>query len=204
MKTFFVLMCMFVIGCGNPDHEKERKDACEHSEGFAAGNCNAGDDFSPLTCLEAMDQFEGWWRGDAQTAVNHCLTSSACYAQADNTPGPSIVVPLQLCLGTELIDSLQPTNSETQAVSRFCTKAEQCGELAGYTVSNCEEILLNPYDDGQLFLMMSDQVSVNVANCDKSACVDFDNCVLTGLHLSGAFNSINGANVKMPKLMNIK
>ena len=204
MKKLMALMCILVAGCGSPDHEKERKNVCEHSEGFAVGDCNAGDDFSPLTCLQALDQFEGWWRGDAQTAVNNCLISSACYAQADDTPGPSVTIPLQLCLGTELISSLQPTNGETQAVSRYCTKAGQCGELGSYAITDCEEILLNPYDDGQLFLMMDDQIASIVGDCDKSDCTSFDGCVTDVFHQAGVFNSVKNTGVKMPKIMRIQ
>jgi len=200
IKLLVLAMCM--IGCG-ADHERERKEVCEHSEGLADGDCNAGDDFSPLTCITAMDQFENWWRGDAQTAINHCLSSSACYTSADNITGPSIVVPLQFCLKTELISSLQPTDGETRAVSRYCIKASQCGKLGAYTIIDCEEVLLSPYDDGQLFLMMNDQVSSNIANCDKLSCADFDNCVLTSLHLAGAFSSVMNTNINIPKLMNI-
>lgn len=199
MKKLLAFICLAVISCGSPDHEKERKDVCQHSEGFTGSDCNAGDDFSPLTCLAAMDQFENWWRGDVQSAINSCLVSSACYAKADGVPGPSIEVPLQLCLGTELL-SLKPTDKETEAARRYCTKAVACGTLS-YTITDCQEILLNSYDEGQLFLMMSDSVATSVSSCDQSACADFNPCVLNALHLAGAFNSVNGAAIKMPSFM---
>jgi len=201
MKNLLALLFITVIGCG-ADHEKERKDVCQHSEGFTYLDCNAGDDFSPLTCITAMDQFEGWWRGDVQTSINKCLISSACYAKADGIPGPSIEIPLQFCLNVELL-SLNPTDSESDAARRYCTKAIACEELT-YTISDCEEVLLNPYDQGQLFLMMSDDVANNVAACDQLTCTNFDSCVLTALHLAGAFSSVSTAVVKMPSLINIK
>lgn len=204
MKKLLALLCLSVVCCGRADHEKERKDVCEHSEGYADGDCNAGDDFTPLTCLTAMDQLEGWWRGDAQSGVNNCLVASSCYAKADGVPGPSIQVPLQLCMGVELFSNLKPTDAETNAVARYCTKASSCGELENYTILDCEEVLLSPFDDGQLFLIMNDQVSLSVANCDKSSCADFDGCVLNALHLAGAFNSVMGASIKMPKFLRLR
>lgn len=200
MKIIFAIACMFFVGC-DPGHEKERADVCEHSEGFANDSCNAGDDFSPLTCLTAIEQLENWWRDDAQTAINNCLLSSACYAKADGVPGPSIQVPLQLCLNVELV-SLRPTDAQAQAVTKFCVKAKKCGELDNYTILQCEEVLLSPYDDGQLFLMMNDQIAENISNCDKSICDNFDNCVITTFYTAGAFNNINGVGVKMPAIMN--
>lgn len=203
MKKILALICLSFIGCGAADHEKERKTVCEHIEGYASGDCNAGDDFSPDTCLSALDKFEGWWRSDAQTAVNSCLASAACYTAADGIPGPSIEVPLQLCLGKELISSLSPTDAQTQAVSRFCIRAAACNELGDYTIEGCEEVLLSPYDDGPLFLMMSDQVAAGVGNCDKSVCADFDTCVTNVLQLAGAFDSVMNVSMKMPTLMRL-
>jgi len=203
MKRFIIaLLC--VVGCGVADHEKERKDVCEHIEGTAVKDCNAGDDFSPLTCITAFNQFEGWWRDDAQTAVNNCLISSACYASAEGVPGPSVQVPLQFCLGVELFSSLKPTSAETHAVSRFCTKANDCGELGDYSVTDCQSILLNPYDDGPIFLMMNDAVSNNVANCDKLNCVDFNNCVNEVLQSVGASTTMNGVGINMPLFLRTK
>lgn len=189
------------MGCSNPDHEKERKDVCTHSEGYAADQCNAGDDFSPDTCLSALDRFEGWWRGDVQTAVNNCLIESACYTSADDTPGPSIQVPLQVCLGRELLVSLKPTDAQTQAISRFCIRASACGELSDYTILQCEEVLLSPYDEGPLFLMMNDQIAAGVGNCDKSDCADFLPCVTNVLQLAGAFDNVMNVGIKMPALV---
>lgn len=201
-KTLIALL--FIIGCGGPNHGQDIKDVCEHIEGVAYNDCNAGDDFSPLTCETALSQFEGWWRTDAQASVNHCLSSSACYASGDGVPGPSIQVPLQLCMSTELVSSLQPTDAQTQAVSRFCIKAGQCGELQSYSILDCEGILLNPYDDGPIFLMMNDQVAASVGNCDKAICDDFDSCVNGQLQSAGALSTMNGVGVKMPALMRTK
>lgn len=194
------LLCLFVLSCGAPNHDKEREEVCDHSEGFASDQCAADDDFSPLTCITALEQFEGWWRGDAQSAVNNCIISSACYPQADGTTGPSIIIPLQSCLASEL-NSLQPTDAENKAVTRYCIRASACNELQSYTISGCQQILLNPFDQGDLFLMMNDQVSSSVAECDKSQCGDLDTCVLDALQIAGALNNVYGAKANAPQLM---
>lgn len=195
-----VLICLFVLGCGAPDHERERKEVCDHSEGFASGQCAANDDFSPLTCITALDQFENWWRSDAQTDINTCLSSSACYPSADGTTGPSIVVPLQSCLASEL-NSLQPTDAQNKAVTRYCIKASACDELQSYTISGCQQILLNPFDQGDLFLMMNDQVATQVGDCDKSQCGDLDPCVIDAFQTVGALSDVYGSKVNQPQLM---
>ena len=200
MKKIF-LISLILFGCGKVDHNKERQSVCEHIEGFGDSECSANDDFSPLTCETALQQFEGWWRDDAQTAVNDCLSAAACYATADGVPGPSIEVPLQYCLGVELYSKLQPTDAQTQAVSKFCVRAGQCDELGAYTISGCEEVLLNPYADGQLFLMMSDQIANSVAACNTSKCEDFDNCVYTVLGNAGVFDTVMNTQITMPLLM---
>lgn len=196
-KIILALACIF-IGCGSQDQYKA---ACDHIEGYGYDECNAGDDFSPLTCVTALEQFESWWRSDAQAAVNHCLASTACYSKANETPGPSIQIPLQVCLSTALTASLQPTDAQTKAISRFCVKAAKCNELEDYTIAGCEEVLLNPYDDGPLFLMMNDQVANTIADCDKQICDNFDGCVIDSLSSAGVFGNMNGVSIKMPAMM---
>lgn len=192
---------MLVMGCNNnPDHDAERKAVCAHSEGAAAGECNAGDSFSPLTCEETLSQFESWWRGDAQTDVNDCMVASACYPSVEG-PGPSISQPLEVCLEEVLLSVLKPTDGEKKAAASYCEKASACGELGSFTVADCEDILLNPNGEGELFLLMGDDLAAAIQACNTSSCANYGTCVDNALTSAGAFSGLHGSKVRMPAFL---
>jgi hypothetical protein len=199
MRSVVFIGLLLAAGCNKVSHEKEIQEVCFHIEGTQYTQCNAGDDFSPHTCLTALEQYEGWWRGDAQTAVNKCMAEAACYPYEENMVGPSIVSPLEICLQEELLIE-QPTTAQNDAVSRYCVRANACAIIGYLTETGCADYLLNPYGDGSLFLMMDDVVAARVGACESSNCPDLNACVEGVFNSSGAYNSIMSYAFQHPKL----
>ncbi len=201
MKKIFLILFL-LAGCGGLNHDQERTDVCSHIEGYQSGQCNAGDDFGELTCETTLAQYQGWWRGDVQTDVNHCIASFACYTDIVGTTGPSIVAPLENCLDNEMLSGLSSTEAQNKAVERVCNKFSVCGQLNSFTIQQCNAELLSPYSDGKVMLLMNDDLASKVAACDSSICIDFISCIKGIFIEANVFSTAMGSSISMPQLLN--
>lgn len=202
MRNILIALGFLVFGCSDiTDHTAEQEALCAHIEGANANQCNAGDSFSPLTCQSAFASFESWWRDDAATEFNTCLTNSACYPQAEGVPGPSIEMPVGVCMDYLIYSGISPTTAETAASVNVCVKLNACAELGSYTIPGCEQIVLNPYADGSLFLLMNDATAAKVEACNTSTCNTYKGCVTDVFLNAGAFNAVRNTRIRMPAVL---
>lgn len=202
MRTLLTTLLLGLFAaCGASDHNSERTILCNHIEGNGYGECFGGDDFRPLTCESAFAQFESWWRDDAQTAVNVCIENYACYPKAEHLAGPSISEPLTTCMNDVLYSVLKPTKAETIAVSNLCAKFDSCDDLGKYTITECEEVLLNPYGEGDLFLFMDDTTAGRINGCRDYGCSYYWSCVNGVFKSAGAYSSVRDVKMRLPSLL---
>lgn len=191
MKKFFYVLSMCILGCGSPNHAQERAEACDHIEGFQDDECNAGDDFSSLTCEIALEQFQSWWRSDIQTLVNQCVANFACHTDISGKTGPSIAVALDTCMDNILLSGLKATGAQNITVDKICHKFSACGYLGSYTILNCKAELLSPYGDGKIMLVMNDEIASRIVSCDSSTCINFIFCIQSVLIEANVFSTMN-------------
>lgn len=201
MRNVLIALGFLMFGCGVADHDSERVAACAHIEGSATDQCNGGDDFAPLSCPSALAKFEGWWRDSLISEFNLCMLNSACYPGAQGIPGPSIDMPMGVCMDYMLYSGLMPSPAEQATADNVCMKLNSCSLINIYTLAQCEEIVLNPYVDGSLFLLMNDSVAQQVDACNTSDCVNYKSCVSNVFSSVGAYSSIKGIQVKMPAIL---